>query len=116
MIQSRHLSNNISHRTRCDSLLFPGKSSELTCRVWLFPPVSQSGESSGESVSRHLSGNVSHRTRCDNNNNNVHLSCAHQRPERSHDTYQPKYDIIYTCTDVERSPTKTIYIKYYKTY
>ena len=21
------------------------------------------------------------------NNNNVHLSCAHQRPERSHDTY-----------------------------
>ena len=22
------------------------------------------------------------------NNNNVHLSCAHQRPERSHDTYQ----------------------------
>ena len=20
-------------------------------------------------------------------NNNVHLSCAHQRPERSHDTY-----------------------------
>ena len=30
-------------------------------------------------------------------NNNVHLSCAHQRPERSHDTYQPKYDILYTC-------------------
>ena len=30
-------------------------------------------------------------------NNNVHLSCAHQRPEHSHDTYQPKYDIIYTC-------------------
>ena len=23
----------------------------------------------------------------DNNNDNVHLSCAHQRPERSHDTY-----------------------------
>ena len=22
-----------------------------------------------------------------NNNNNVHLSCAHQCPERSHDTY-----------------------------
>ena len=22
-----------------------------------------------------------------NNNNNVHCSCAHQRPERSHDTY-----------------------------
>ena len=22
-----------------------------------------------------------------NNDNNVHLSCAHQRPERSHDTY-----------------------------
>ena len=21
------------------------------------------------------------------NNNNVHLSCAHQRPEHSHDTY-----------------------------
>ena len=31
------------------------------------------------------------------NNNNVHLSCAHQRPERSHDTYKPKYDILYTC-------------------
>ena len=25
-------------------------------------------------------------------NNNVHLSCAHQRPERSHDTY----DMLYT--------------------
>ena len=26
--------------------------------------------------------------RCNvNNNNNVHLSCTHQRPERSHDTY-----------------------------
>ena len=25
--------------------------------------------------------------RLNNNNNNVHLSCAHQRPERSHDTY-----------------------------
>ena len=24
---------------------------------------------------------------CTHNNNNVHLSCAHQRPERSHDTY-----------------------------
>ena len=24
---------------------------------------------------------------CNLNNNNVHLSCAHQRPERSHDTY-----------------------------
>ena len=22
-----------------------------------------------------------------NNNNNVHLSCAHRRPDRSHDTY-----------------------------
>ena len=22
-----------------------------------------------------------------NNNNNVHLSCVHQRPERPHDTY-----------------------------
>ena len=31
------------------------------------------------------------------NNNNVQLSCAHQRPERSHDTYEPKYDILYTC-------------------
>ena len=28
-----------------------------------------------------------------NNNNNVHLSCAYQSPERSHDTY----DILYTC-------------------
>ena len=25
--------------------------------------------------------------RARNNNNNVHLSCAHQRPERSYDTY-----------------------------
>ena len=25
--------------------------------------------------------------RDNNNNNNVHLSCAHQCPERSHDTY-----------------------------
>ena len=25
-------------------------------------------------------------TKC-GDNNNVHLSCAHQRPERSHDTY-----------------------------
>ena len=24
---------------------------------------------------------------CTLNNNNVHLSCAHQSPERSHDTY-----------------------------
>ena len=31
-----------------------------------------------------------------NNNNNVHLSCAHRRPERSHDTY-PKHNILYTC-------------------
>ena len=29
-------------------------------------------------------------------NNNVHLSCTHQHPERSHDTYWPKYDILYT--------------------
>ena len=28
-----------------------------------------------------------------NDNNNVRLSC----PERSHDTYQPKYDILYIC-------------------
>ena len=26
-------------------------------------------------------------TSLNNNNNNVHLSCAHQHPERSHDTY-----------------------------
>ena len=31
------------------------------------------------------------------NNNNVHLSHAHQRPEHSHSTYEPKYDIAYTC-------------------
>ena len=30
-----------------------------------------------------------------NTNNNVHLSCAHQRPEHSRDTYEPKYDILY---------------------
>ena len=29
---------------------------------------------------KHLAGKI--------DNNNVHLSCAHQRPERSHDTYQ----------------------------
>ena len=28
---------------------------------------------------------------------NVHLSHAHQRPEHSHSTYEPKYDILYTC-------------------
>ena len=33
-----------------------------------------------------------------NNNTNVHLSFAPQCPERSHDTYQPKYDILYTVT------------------
>ena len=27
------------------------------------------------------------KTAINNNNNNVHLSCAHQCPERSHDTY-----------------------------
>ena len=32
-----------------------------------------------------------------NNNNYVHLSCAHQRPGRSHDTYYLKYNILYTC-------------------
>ena len=31
-----------------------------------------------------------------NNNNNVLLSCAHQHPERLHDTYYPKYNILYT--------------------
>ena len=31
------------------------------------------------------------------NNNHVHLSHAHQCPERSHNTYEPKYDILYTC-------------------
>ena len=33
------------------------------------------------------------------NNNNVHLSCADQRPERSHDTYESKCDILYTCKE-----------------
>ena len=27
----------------------------------------------------------------------IHLPCAHQRPERSHDTNQPKYNILCTC-------------------
>ena len=27
----------------------------------------------------------------------LHLSRAHQRLERSHDTYYPKYDSLYTC-------------------
>ena len=30
---------------------------------------------------------ISERIKYKVNNNNVHLSCAHQRPERSHDTY-----------------------------
>ena len=34
-----------------------------------------------------------------NNKNNGHLSRAHERTERSHDTCQPKYDILYTCTE-----------------
>ena len=38
------------------------------------------------------------------NNNNVHLSCAHQRPERPHDTDYPKYNILYIC----RAPTQTV--------
>ena len=42
------------------------------------------------------------------NTKNVHLLCAHQRPERSHDTVNT---IFYT--HVEHSPTKTIYIQYY---
>ena len=41
-----------------------------------------------------------------NNNNNVNLSCAHQRPERSHDTYINLNMIFYT--HVEHSSTKTI--------
>ena len=40
------------------------------------------------------------------NNNNVHLSCAQQRPEHSH-----AHMIFYT--HLEHSPTKTIHIKYY---
>ena len=31
-----------------------------------------------------------------NNNDNVPLSCAHQRPDCSHGTYSPKYNILYT--------------------
>ena len=42
-----------------------------------------------------------------NNNNNVHLSCAHQCPEHSHINLNT---IFYT--HIEHSPTKTIYIRY----
>ena len=31
-----------------------------------------------------------------NNNDNVHLPCTHQCPEHSHNTYYPKYNILYT--------------------
>ena len=41
-------------------------------------------------------------------NNNVHLSCAHQRLEHSHDTYSP--NILYRRR--EHSPTKTIYVSF----
>ena len=30
---------------------------------------------------------------------------AHQRPERSHDTYQPHYDILYTCREHKKKRT-----------
>ena len=43
------------------------------------------------------------------NNNNVHLSCTYQHPE--HLIHINLNMIFYT--HVERSPTKTIYIKYY---
>ena len=43
-----------------------------------------------------------------NNNNNVHLSRAHQRPGRSHHTINT---ILYI--HIEDSPTKTIYIRHY---
>ena len=36
-------------------------------------------------------------------------SGLHQRPEHSHHTYEPKYNILYTRTG---QPTKTIYIMY----
>ena len=45
-----------------------------------------------------------------NNNNNVHLSCAHQC--LSTHTIHINLNIIF-YTHVEYSPTKTIYIKYY---
>ena len=45
-----------------------------------------------------------------NNNNNVHLLCAYQCPERSHHTYSLN-TIFYTY--VEDTPTKTIYIRHY---
>ena len=45
-----------------------------------------------------------------NNNNNEHLSCAHQRPERS--MIHINLNMIF-YTHVQHSPTKTIYIKYY---
>ena len=45
-----------------------------------------------------------------NNKPDVRLSRAHQRPERSHNTDQPKYDIL--CT-YNTALSKTIFIKYY---
>ena len=47
------------------------------------------GKSRGKRVKRMnpLPHTVPQLFHCHNNNNNVHLSCAHQCPERSHDTY-----------------------------
>ena len=55
-------------------------------KKWSVPPlsgVSRNGTEecrSRHSVFRAVNNNNNH-------HNNVHLTCAHQRPERSHDTY-----------------------------
>ena len=36
---------------------------------------------------------------CEYNKNNIHLSCTHQCPERSHDTCEPKNDILHICRE-----------------
>ena len=47
------------------------------------------------------------------NKNKVHLPCAHQCPERSHDTYLPKYAILYTrrAQSYQNSLHKVLYVK-----
>ena len=42
---------------------------------------------SAETALLRVLGNFLVASDCNNDNNNLHLSCAHQRPERSHDTY-----------------------------
>jgi len=54
---------------------------DAAVEVWDAATLKSSGTSAFERT-RNFLGHASY-----HNNNNVHLSCAHQRPERSHDTY-----------------------------